>query len=132
MNASPEHAELMAALSAPRLADPTPAEFWQTALAAFSLGILAMILLVALLALVSRRRDAPFAASLARLDAARALQPERRLLVQAQVLRELSAKRPRPALAALAREIGAALYAPAPTLDPDATDAAIRAALRRG
>ncbi|WP_370193925.1 MULTISPECIES: hypothetical protein [Aurantimonas] len=101
-------------------------------LAAAALGILAGLLLLALLHLVTRRRDTALTMARREIAAARLLPAEDRLFRQAALIdrlrRHAAPARPgnRPDPTAILREdIGASLYRPGTTPDLDAIDAAI-------
>ncbi|MCD1644086.1 hypothetical protein [Aurantimonas coralicida] len=101
-------------------------------LAAAALGILAGLLLLALLHLVTRRRDTALTMARREIAAARLLPAEDRLFRQAALIDRLR-RDAAPArqgsradsVAILREDIGASLYRPGATPDLDAIDAAI-------
>ena len=107
---------------------------WADVFAAAALGILAALVLLAVLRLATRRRETPLAVARRELLALRELPAEDRLFRQAVLLDRLAAERGQAnrrrartgdALKRARAIIGAALYRPGGTADPDAIDTAI-------
>ncbi|NDV85350.1 hypothetical protein GTW51_01400 [Aurantimonas aggregata] len=130
----PADPDLLAQLRPVRLPPELQAFAWPDVFAAVALGILAALVLLAVLRLATRRQETPLAIARRKLAAAKDLPTDKRLFRQAVLLDRLStgkeqaSRRPANTATALTRAkaaIGDALYRPGGANDPDAIDTAI-------
>lgn len=132
----PADPDLLAQLRPVRLPPELQAFAWADVFAAVAVGILAALLLLAVLRLATRRQETPLAIARRELAAARDLSCDERLFRQAVLLDRLAAERGRAsrrpartgsALARARAMMGDALYRPGSAADPEAIDKAILA-----